>query len=1188
MAKELKQAGLQLTVEGAKEFDQKLKDSGRALMKNAAEMKKLAAEYGKGAKDARFFAKEQEILNKQLGNQQQRTEALRSKLEKYRKGENVSAEKVNKMEIDILRSEAKEAEFARKIRESEKALEEMNRELDTTAEKTKEASKEVQQAKKDFDEVGKSVDRAGSKFESFAEKTERIGSKVSKVGDKMSRRLTMPIAAALIYATKESLDFEAAFRDVVKTVNEEAPVLKKLEKDIKELSISGLVTQSKEEITAVASTAGQLGIQTKNIIGFAKAMLQLKDSTNLGDEAPEELAKFANITGMAQEEFSNLGSSIVKLGNTLSTKEKPIVDMGMRIASAGTLAGMSVPTILGIAAAFASLGVEAEAGGTALSKMIADIDMAVAKGGKEIKKYAKVTGMSVKEFSKIWEKDSARGFTEFIKGLQRIREAGGNVSLVLDELGIKDRRRADAISRAVTAGGLMEDAILKSNVAYRENIALAEESAKKNESRLAKMKILKNKFDLNMEKLSESLMPSFDAGMKRIDDLINGFSNLTEEQRKNIVSTSLWVAAAGPVIKSLGSVIQGVGLAAKGFKILSTNGFGLAALGIGALAFAIARAKSPVEEFQERIKNMEFKVNEESLRRVREGLQTGISAAEKEYSVKIAVKAEIDDIQDDIDKVFKDGKINYRERKSLKKQLNEFVKKSIDEAQTELSQSVESYRRTLDSLKDVNGQDIFTQEEKDQLTANIENKTSSLIEQLKTYQGEYETLLDVIYKSKKPATEQQMQELDALMQKIAEVRAEIALAKDEATQAARAQYNLTVAGKGDERTAGAALGYAKGQHEVKLAEQKEKTQKLLSTIEQSDLNQEEKLKAQQAVMKDDAEELLFAKLMYSKQIAEIIKGVGAKEPELAKKMRESVQVMEQLQKLDEVWRKGKEEPEKISVEDYKKVITPEILKKYAAGTVWNGRSVNDIYAESMQDMGIDGLDNFLETLWVKMGEEVEKSAKELARENPLTAVLKAAMESGIEIDPSVADGMYADLLRIIDFAGKGEEYGIDFGKGIGTGLQDRTSIEEAKKGASKLKDSVVRGAGNLSQEGFRAGASYAAAFADGIRQSYTGIRNAAAGMRLAASVQVPSYNGGGQVGVPRKPQGISFDFSAGMQMPERARQRTGFLTGSVNNIDDSTSIYADKLIVRKESDIRAIGAEVTSQKRRERRAYGNG
>lgn len=86
---------------------------------------------------------------------------------------------------------------------------------------------------------------------------------------------------------------------------------------------------------------------------FTEVMINLGNSTNMSaDEAASSMARFANIMGMDQNLFSNMGSSLVALGNNYATTESEIMAMSMRLAGAGRQVGLNEPQILGFAAAW--------------------------------------------------------------------------------------------------------------------------------------------------------------------------------------------------------------------------------------------------------------------------------------------------------------------------------------------------------------------------------------------------------------------------------------------------------------------------------------------------------------------------------------------------------------------------------------------------------------------------------------------------------------------------------------------------------------------------------------------------------------------------------------------------------------------------------------------------------------------
>lgn len=84
---------------------------------------------------------------------------------------------------------------------------------------------------------------------------------------------------------------------------------------------------------------------------------------------------------MATDNYGRLGSVIVDLGNNFATTESEIVAMGTRLASAGKLAGLTEPEIMALAAAMSSVGIEAEAGGTAMTQTLNAIERPLQRVG---------------------------------------------------------------------------------------------------------------------------------------------------------------------------------------------------------------------------------------------------------------------------------------------------------------------------------------------------------------------------------------------------------------------------------------------------------------------------------------------------------------------------------------------------------------------------------------------------------------------------------------------------------------------------------------------------------------------------------------------------------------------------------------------------------------------------------------
>ncbi|HEO8011533.1 TPA: phage tail tape measure protein [Streptococcus agalactiae] len=433
-----------------------------------------------------------------------------------------------------------------------------------------------------FTRFGNAAEQAGKKMRSF-------GDSVSGVGAAFTKGVTAPIAAGAGYAIKAAIEYEDAFAGVKKTVDEVKDSNGKviysydmLSKGIRQMAKE--IPASTTEISHVAEAAGQLGIKTKDILGFTRVMIDMGKSTNLSsEEAATALARFANITQLDPSRYSNLGSSIVELGNNFATTEKEIVEMGLRLAGTGKVVGLTDPQILGLATAMSSVGIEAEAGGSAFSRVMQKINTQVLSSGEDLWKFAKIAGKSADEFAASWKKNPQEAIIDFVKGLKRFKDEGKDVTAYLKDMDINSVREIDTLQRLAGAGDLLGDAFKSANKGFSENKALMNEANKRYETTASKLQMLKNQVnDVAIEfggPLIDALRDGLEASrpfIKGVADLAKSFSSLDKEQQRQIIKWGLIAAASGPALSIfgkgvgvIGGTIQGLGRLSKTLGDLS-------------------------------------------------------------------------------------------------------------------------------------------------------------------------------------------------------------------------------------------------------------------------------------------------------------------------------------------------------------------------------------------------------------------------------------------------------------------------------------------------------------------------------------------------------------------------------------------------------------------------------------------
>lgn len=464
----------------------------------------------------------------------------------------------------------------------------LQREIESTTQKITNLRNETS----NFIKAGKEIEKVGTTIYN-------LGNTVDNVGSKLTTGLTLPIVALGTYSVKSAMDFESAFAGVRKTVDATEEEYSEFREGI--LEMSKVLPASAEEIAAVAEAAGQLGIQKSAILSFTRTMVDLGEASNMtSDEAATALARFANITQMDQSAFSNLGAVVTDLGNKLASTESEIVEMGLRLAGAGAQVGMTEDQILSFAGALSSVGIEAEAGGSAFSRVMVQMQLAVEKGNDQLEQFAQVSGMSAEQFKIAFKEDAAGAIIAFINGLSNLDGTGKSAISVLDEMGLSEIRVRDTLLRASGAADLFNQSLEIGSKAWQENSALTKEANERYKTSESQLNMAQNKAKALAITMGDELLPHINDLLDFLGDLAESFADMTDEEQQAVLKTAALVAGIGPAIKIVGNLGKVLGTATKGVGtftqaiVLMKNGIGDAKGSAATLAKVLSSATSPV------------------------------------------------------------------------------------------------------------------------------------------------------------------------------------------------------------------------------------------------------------------------------------------------------------------------------------------------------------------------------------------------------------------------------------------------------------------------------------------------------------------------------------------------------------------------------------------------------------------
>ena len=341
------------------------------------------------------------------------------------------------------------------------------------------------------------------------------------------------IAIALGAAVKTSISFESAFAGVRKTVEATEAEFADLEKRFKTLSTE--TGTSFEELSKIGELAGQLGVSgVDNLDKFTRTIADIAVTTNLTTEAAAtDFARIANVMQEPLDNIDRMGATIVALGNNFATTEADISSFAKRISGTGKIVGLTTSQVFAIGTAMSSVGVQAEAGGSAVQKALLQIDKSVIEGGEELEIFASTAGLTTDEFKDLWEKDAATAFRKFVEGLGK---QGSQAALTLEDVKLGGIRTTRALLSLGNAGDLLERTLETSSTAWEENTALTEEAEKRYGTLEREIAKTKEKFRVLGDEIGDRITPFIrDFLLPALGKLIGFWESLSPQMQSAIL-----------------------------------------------------------------------------------------------------------------------------------------------------------------------------------------------------------------------------------------------------------------------------------------------------------------------------------------------------------------------------------------------------------------------------------------------------------------------------------------------------------------------------------------------------------------------------------------------------------------------------------------------------------------------------
>jgi TP901 family phage tail tape measure protein len=435
---------------------------------------------------------------------------------------------------------------------------------------------------KGLDRAIADIKRAEGTFNKFTAGAAGIGSVVASTGRQLSYGLTLPIAALGATAIKTSAEFEQTMATVRVNTRASADEMKEL---------SRLALQMGQD-TVFSATQSADAILELSKGGLSIAEIQsgaLASSMNLAATEGIDLATSSTIIVQAMNQFqlsaadTTKAVDILAAGAVASTTD--VLGLAEGLSYVGTTASqlkVSMADTVSSLALLSNQGLDASTAGTSFNRFLLGLTLNTPKATK----VAKQLGLQ---------------FFDSTGQMKPMETVIQDLAKATQDLG--DDQKAQALKALFGVEGMRAANILISegsdgframSVEVNKN-GVAQELAEARMSGMAgALEQLRGSVETAQLAIGAALTPTITILAENIKDVFDAFTNLSPQMQTTIATIGLFVAAAGPLLWIVGSLIKLVGTMAIAIKALGTaltflmaNPVGLAIVTFALLAYAI-------------------------------------------------------------------------------------------------------------------------------------------------------------------------------------------------------------------------------------------------------------------------------------------------------------------------------------------------------------------------------------------------------------------------------------------------------------------------------------------------------------------------------------------------------------------------------------------------------------------------
>lgn len=440
---------------------------------------------------------------------------------------------------------------------------------------------------------------AGKKLEEFGNKFTNISSKIDNVGSKLTTSLTLPVLAIGTAAVTSGNDFEKQMSRVQAIAGATKEELEKLTNQAIDLGAS--TSFSASEVAAGMENLASAGFTTSEIMRAMPGLLDLAASSGADLATASEIAASAiRGFGLDADKAGHVADVFAEAAAKTNAQTEDMGEAMKYIAPVAHTMGISLEETAAAIGIMSDAGIKGSQAGTSLRGALTRLTKPTDKMTKVMEKL----GISFYD-----SEGKMKSLTEIIKMLQ---DSTAKLSEEQQQYTLATLFGTESLS------GMLS--LIQRGPKELNNLTKSFEGADGAAKDMANTMLdntsgaieeMKGSLESAGIAIQKTLAPYIKDLTKKIQELVDKFIKLSDEEKENVIKTVALVATIGPAVKIIGKLGTGIGTLSKGIgslskligtlipKIVQTSGAastlsgvlsGLGVAGAGAIAFFGAAA----------------------------------------------------------------------------------------------------------------------------------------------------------------------------------------------------------------------------------------------------------------------------------------------------------------------------------------------------------------------------------------------------------------------------------------------------------------------------------------------------------------------------------------------------------------------------------------------------------------------